>query len=578
MREKAVNVPRPAAPEKNWLGNRAGIWDGWKLVINQFMPVWEYKVITSGKGGFATPALLESFLNQLGKDEWEILHFQSLPDNPLAFTGLARRPTQRDWTLEDAAAAAARVEADKLRAEFEAKFKGTQSAAGSAEEKTDETAVQAEGPDGGLRRLRDTESDMDPDAPEEEGEADEWEKLSKEDELPTLFEAIEPLMRRNQRGAGMSVGVDHLAKKWGLEEEELLGALRECGFTIPDDEDAKPAYVEYDGDLYWVNVNRRGELWINTKEKPRPVFRVVAGTKIESPAEEPSSEAPKADAPQEAQAEDAPSAALPEGPEILEKIRPLMRRNRGGQGGSGSVGFLSRALKCRQADLEAAFTKLGLNAPAAPGENPPPVEISGLFWWLNRDQRGGIWINGGEAQKPESKGTEAQTSEASAPAPLADGAVVLAAVRLLLKKTRTGASAGRIPQLAETLGKTADELISALTAAGLKLPEKSREKPVFVEHAGEIFWLNKNAKEELWLNAKASKFSGGDSGDKPHRSRSRRRDAESEGESAAPIQPETAAPVETPAQPEAAAPVPPAPAPAEPPSAGAEGSAPVPPV
>ena len=42
--------------------------------------------------------------------------------------------------------------------------------------------------------------------------------------------------------------------------------------------------------------------------------------------------------------------------------------------------------------------------------------------------------------------------------------------------------------------------------AGLKVPEKAREKPVFVEHAGEIFWLNKNAKDELWLNAKASKY------------------------------------------------------------------------
>jgi len=39
------------------------------------------------------------------------------------------------------------------------------------------------------------------------------------------------------------------------------------------------------------------------------------------------------------------------------------------------------------------------------------------------------------------------------------------------------------------------------------VPEKAREKPVFVEHAGEIFWLNRNARGELWLNAKASKFS-----------------------------------------------------------------------
>ena len=40
-----------------------------------------------------------------------------------------RRSTQRDWTLQDAAAAAAaaRAEADKLRAEFEAKFKAATS-------------------------------------------------------------------------------------------------------------------------------------------------------------------------------------------------------------------------------------------------------------------------------------------------------------------------------------------------------------------------------------------------------------------------------------------------------------------
>ena len=92
-------------------------------------------------------------------------------------------------------------------------------------------------------------------------------------------------MRRNQRGAGLSVGVDHLAKKWGLEEADIIGALKECGFTIPEDEDAAPAYLEYDGDLFWVNVNRRGELWVNTKEKPRRVFRTVPGAKIA--AEEP---------------------------------------------------------------------------------------------------------------------------------------------------------------------------------------------------------------------------------------------------------------------------------------------------
>ena len=81
------------------------------------MAIWEYKVISSGKGGFATPQLLENFLNQLGKDEWEIINYRSAPDNALAFTGLARRGTQRDWTLEAAAAAQAKADEEKRRAE-----------------------------------------------------------------------------------------------------------------------------------------------------------------------------------------------------------------------------------------------------------------------------------------------------------------------------------------------------------------------------------------------------------------------------------------------------------------------------
>src|ERR1017187_8517892 len=125
------------------------------------MAVWEYKVISSGKGGFATPALLESFLNQLGTDEWEIVEFRGQPDNPLAFSGLARRPTQRDWTLEDAAAAAARTEGEKLRAEFAAKFKAGASSGSSGAEKGEEAAADDDNikQDESFRRPRDTERD-----------------------------------------------------------------------------------------------------------------------------------------------------------------------------------------------------------------------------------------------------------------------------------------------------------------------------------------------------------------------------------------------------------------------------------
>ncbi|MEX2045231.1 MAG: hypothetical protein WD941_07745 [Opitutus sp.] len=428
------------------------------------MSLWEYKVITSGKGGFATPALLEKFLNDLGRDEWEIVTFQTQPDNFLAFSGMARRSTQRDWTLEDAAAAAAKVEAEKLRAEFEAKFKAASSTVATPEEQAPSFLEEKVAPDDGFRKPIDTSHDDEPDAPD--GEKDEWDKLtaSEEDELPTFFEAIRPHMRRNQRGPGMSVGVDYLAKKWDQSEDDIKGALGECGFVVPEDEDAAVEYLEYDGDLYWLNVNRRGELWINTKEKPRPVFRPVKAEKVtieeepkperrgrnrdaedrKSDAEErmPASGGPsegRMDSAEPGPGEDAgdrtapenedrssgdasgesearrprsevAAAPLPEGAALLARIRPQMRRNRRGPGGSGSASFLSRALKCREADLVAGFTSLGLIVPVSASDKPVYVELGNQVWWLNMDSRGGLWINGRD-KKPGEKIFEGTTSE-----------------------------------------------------------------------------------------------------------------------------------------------------------------------
>jgi hypothetical protein len=487
------------------------------------MAVWEYKVISSGKGGFATPALLESFLNQLGTDEWEIVEFRGQPDNALAFSGLARRPTQRDWSLEDAAAAAARAEADKLRVEFEAKFKNATSAAAPSE--AEAPVHEAGREEDGLRRLRDTDRDADPDAPD--APEDEWDKLGTDEVLPTFFEAMRPHLRRNQRGPGFSVGVDYLAKKWQISEDEVLGALKECGLDIPEDEDSKVTYVEYDGDLFWVNINRRGELWVNTKEKTRPVFRTVQATRVES--EEPQ-KAPESEPVQENRQENrreerrpkhqeqeaqrgsgSPGAALPEGPALLDRIRPLMRKNRREPGGSGSSSFLCRALKCSEETLVEAFSKLGLSAIAAAGEPPVFVEIGDETWWLNRDNRGGVWINAREKRGEGQAVEQPPASEGSAPAPAAGN--VFAAVRLLLKETKTGSFAAPVERLSVDLGKSVDELLGALTSSGLRIPEKSREKPVFAEHAGEIFWLNLNGKGELWLNAKASKYSNDEAGE-----------------------------------------------------------------
>jgi hypothetical protein len=516
------------------LASFAGMRDALRLI----MANWEYKVISSGKGGFATPALMEKFINDLGQEQWEIINFHTAPDNALAFTGLARRPVQRDWTLEDAAAAAARAETEKLRAEFEAKFKGmTAGAAGSAEEKPENFIEEKAGPDDGFRRPVDTSRDDDPDAPE-----DEWHKLTAEDELPTFFDALKPHMRRNQRGAGMSVGVDYLAKKWKLDEADIKGALVECGLQIPADENAKPVYVEYDGDLYWVNINRRGETWINTREKPQPVFRVVAGKRLtdeEVPAEmaatpqsqpaperrderrderqrdERRDERPRQPQPTPSQStrEDANAPKT-----LLAKIRGMMRRNRRGNGYSGSFPYLTKALKLDEAQLLEQLAQFGLRLEG--GSEPVMAHENGFAYWLNKNQRGEIWINAEEAaadtgQKAADHGqkTETVAGERTHESPQVDGAAqtslppenILTAVRLLMQPKKRGEGVtAPLPELAGKLEKSEDEIMALLASTGLQLPESPKAKPTFAEHGGEIYWLNANAKGQVWLNAKQS--------------------------------------------------------------------------
>ncbi|WP_438480244.1 hypothetical protein [Oleiharenicola lentus] len=547
------------------------------------MANWEYKVISSGKGGFATPALMEKFINDLGQEQWEIINFHTPPDNSLAFTGLARRPTQRDWTLEDAAAAAARAETDKLRAEFEAKFKagisGANAGATAAEEKAENFAEEKAAADDGFRRPVDTSRDGDPDAPEHT--EDEWQKLSAEDELPTFFDALKPHMRRNQRGPGMSVGLDFLAKKWKLEESDVKTALVECGLQIPADENAKPVYIEYDGDLFWVNINRRGEIWLNTREKPEPVFRIIEGKRLTEeetavveasmggsqqhhapaqqsheareprPQPERREQAPRQ--PQQPAAQPAPAQPRAENQQpqgektFLAKVRSMMRRNRRGRGGSGSFQFLTKALKLDEAGLLAKLGEFGLRLDES-GKHVIANE-GGFDYWLNKNSRGEIWINA-----EESRGGGGQPA-ASAPGEGASAAAVnadsesgekstyvmpdgpagdahdagpmgnvfapkskaveevqplpvntLSAVRLLMEPKKRGEGVtAPIPELAEKLEKSEDQILAALAAAGLELPASPKDKPTFAELNGEIFWLNVNAKGQVWLNAKASK-------------------------------------------------------------------------
>jgi hypothetical protein len=444
------------APRKIYLGKRARFCDLWRL-HRTTMPLWEYKHITSGPHGFANPALLEAHLNQLGKDEWEIIHYQTLPANALAFNGIARRPTTREWTLEDAAAAAAKAEAEKLRAEFAEKFRAASTPAPAGEDTKPATLDTEAASTGDLRRLRDTDRDHDPEALAEESAADDWANLGdSEDELPTFFDAIKPHLRRNQRGPGQSVAIDYLAKRWEQPEADLVGALQECGFVVPEAEDSAPEYLEFDGDLHWLNRNGRGQLFLNVREKPRAAFRVSAGKKLDptdpaaialaeehaaeqaakqKAAEDRAARQAEADARRAEQAakreadraarqaagetadaaagesagenshsqnDGSPAEPLPAGEALLDKIRPLMRPNRRGPGWSGSTTFLARALRCTEADLIAALGATGLAVPENSAAKNEVTELGAFAWWLNRDSRGGFWINARERRDPPS--------------------------------------------------------------------------------------------------------------------------------------------------------------------------------
>jgi hypothetical protein len=548
---------------------------GWTS-FSPIMPNWEYKIITSGSLGFGSLPLLEQHLNLLGKDEWEIIHFQTRPENPLAFNGLARRPVMRDWNVEMVPGAG--MPSTKSGAipappqERQADAPSVDELRAEAEERRESMLSREES----LRPVGGTDTGADEDAATES--AEEFDDEENDEDLPTFFEAIRPHMRRNLRGPGMAVGIDYLAKKFEQTEADLVEALKECGFTLPASAKDEPVYLEYDGDLYWLNLNHRGQLWINTREKPRAVFRPVHGQRVapEAPPEEkptreeqPTESAPPVEevAPAPAAFESPASAAveppaqqqparpvssLPEGPALLDRLRPAMRRNRHGAGLSGSVSYLARAFRIEPRALVAAFEALGLVLPSRPSDKPVFVDIGTSVYWLNRDKTGQVWINTREKRDevqpspagpppesvpivpesvpaspvpaPAAVEAPAETKpEAAAEAPVAAPLVdnppsvdtppsvpatgsPLAAVRLLLRETKRGGVAEELGRLADQLGQSTDNLLAALVGAGLQAPEKAREKPVFVEHAGEILWLNRNAKGQLWLNAKASKF------------------------------------------------------------------------
>jgi hypothetical protein len=203
----------------------------------------------------------------------------------------------------------------------------------------------------------------------------------------------------------------------------------------------------------------------------------------------------------------------------------MMRRNHRGHGWSGSFPYLTKALKLDEAQLLAELGQFGVKLPAE-GETKPVLANEGDFvFWLNKNQRGEIWINAQLAREMERPVAVPTTPGAEVAAPASEQPVAVAApvepeptpapvkvlpaentltaVRLLMQPKKRGEGVtAQVKDLAAQLEKSAEQLFAALAQAGLAVPESPKAKPTFAEHGGEIFWLNVNAKGQIWLNAK----------------------------------------------------------------------------
>jgi hypothetical protein len=261
-------------------------------------------------------------------------------------------------------------------------------------------------------------------------------------------------MRRNRRGPGGSGSASFLARALRANEGELRAAFAAIGLTIPATPADKPVYSEIGNEVWWLNLDSRGGLWINGREK-----------------KEGESLAPGGDAMDEAPLESAPGPGAPDAVPAPEVVPALASASDFESAGSNITPPIEAAPVTMPGESIAASAPTVSPAPSTVGaENAeaPLSDVTGL----------------GERVPPNAD---------------------LAAVRLLLKETKAGSAAEKVDRLAGELGRAPEEFIATLVNAGLRVPERPREKPLFVEHAGEVLWLNKNAKGELWLNVKFPK-------------------------------------------------------------------------
>jgi len=265
--------------------------------------------------------------------------------------------------------------------------------------------------------------------------------------------------------------------------------------------------------------DQNGRIWVNTRDKKFKIAQTTPVPAEQQPARPVAAPRPE---PRAVQPPRAIEAVFAGSDSFLGRIRTMMRRNRHGHGWSGSFPYLTKALKLNEAQLLEKLSEFGLRLSG--GDEPVLAREGNFEYYLNRNQRGEIWINAEEklpgadapASAPvaaprttgSSRGSE-DSRDAFVPTKGRSAAKVLppentlTAMRLMMEPKKRGEGVtALVKDLAKKLEKTETQLQAILVTAGLERPSSPKAKPTFAEHGGEIYWLNVNAKGQVWLNAK----------------------------------------------------------------------------
>jgi len=240
-----------------------------------------------------------------------------------------------------------------------------------------------------------------------------------------LLGLLKPKMRRNRRGPGLSGTVAYMAKALRHSEDTLLEALAAIGLKPTEDADAKPDFVEADGQLYWAKQDSRGGVWINCRDQDKAGKKGRGAAAEADDASDDDDNDGEPDAAGDAGEEAAAAAAAEQAKgNVLAAARLLLTPKSRGAGFSAPVERIAEVLGKPKLEVVEALVKAGLSVPDDAKEKPVFAELGDEILWINRFARDeSLWLNAKAKPKakrgPRSRSRKADTET---PSPEEDGA------------------------------------------------------------------------------------------------------------------------------------------------------------